>query len=309
MSWATKEPGGRTIYTGTTTTTTTTATNASPTRTGGGWSGSVSPQYGSVTKSNGGGGGTQQEQLRDDRDMNDVTKRMVKLAVEANDMADESLRGLESQNEEIKKQQDEVASMADQINIADRKMKGIRSFFSHLGNQFKKDNSNEHQKARQKYEKDYAKQNFKIEAEKQKIQELEHNSKIEINNCQLKLAAEKDEELMRQAKVQSHQDYKAIKRGGGPNNTESDGGPVIFGKNIVFQQNQVPGEQCEAENNLDEVALHVKQLKIKAENMNDLVVESHKRIADVHTDLNDVQARTVAATKKGEKIIKNDSFF
>jgi len=82
------------------------------------------------------------------------------------------------QNETIKKQQDEVATMADDLNVADRKLRGIRSFFSHLGNQFRKDNSGENQKARQKYEKEMAKTSFKTEAERLKNEEQEHDNKI-----------------------------------------------------------------------------------------------------------------------------------
>jgi len=234
--------------------------------------------------------------------MNAVTKRMVKTAIDANEIADESLRDLESQNEIIKKQQDEVALMGDQINIADRKIKGIRSFFSHLGNQFKKDNSGEHQKARQKYEKEHAKESFKIEAEKQKMDERDLNAKIELNTLELKLAAEGDAEQLRQAKVQSHQEMKAIKRGG------NTGENTVFLGKFMFEENEVPGQQCEAEDNLDEVGKQVKMMKTKAESMSDYVVESHRRIGDLHTELDQVQQRTVIATKKEEKILK-PSFF
>jgi len=224
------------------------------------------------------------------------------LAVNANEIADESLRDLESQNEIIKKNQDEIAIMGDQINVADRKIKGIRSFFSHLGNQFKKDNSGEHQKARQKYEKEHANESFRIEAEKQKVEERELNAKIERNNLELKLTTVEDAELLRKAKIQSHQEKKVVKRGG--NTDESN---VFMGK-FMFQANDVPGEQCEAEDNLDEVGKQVKLLKTKAEGMDDYVKESHTRIGDLHKNLDDVQQRTAMATKKEEKIIKNDSF-
>jgi len=223
------------------------------------------------------------------------------LAVNANDVADESLKQLEAQEAEIKKQQDEVASMADQINVADRKIKGIRSFFSHLGNHFKKDNSGEHQKARQKYEKELAKESFRNEAEKQKLEERKIDDRIEANNLRLVEAAERDAELLRQAKLQSHQEIKAVKKGG--NTAENN---VVIGK-FVFEENEI-GEQCEAEDNLDEVAKHVRSLKVKAETMNDFVEGSTKRIEDLNVDLNNVQDRTVAATKKGEKIIKKDTF-
>jgi len=218
---------------------------------------------------------------------------MLKLAVEANDIAYESLKGLEAQNEGIKDQQDEIAAMGDELNVADRKLKGIKSFFSHIGNQFRKDNSGEHEKARQKYEKEYAKQNFKNEAEKQKMQEEDMNVKVSVNNEELKKAAEEDAELLKQAKQESQQQWKSMKKGG-----ESDG--VFMGK-FNFEENEVPGEQCEAENNLEDVSKHVKILKSKAEAMNDYVIESKVRISDLHNDLDGVKDRTVGATMKGEK--------
>jgi len=226
---------------------------------------------------------------------------MLKLAVNANEVADESLNQLEAQEAEIKKQQDEVASMADQINVADRKIKGIRSFFSHLGNHFKKDNSGEHQKARQKYEKELAKENFRNEAEKQKLDEEKMDQKIHANNLRLVEATERDAQQLQQAKLQSHQELKAIKRGG--NTAENN---LVLGK-FVFQENEI-GEQCEAEDNLDEVAKQVKSLIPKAETMTDFVKGSSDRIEQLNVELNDVQQRTVAATKKGEKIVKKDTF-
>lgn len=227
---------------------------------------------------------------------------MLKLAVECDDMANESIKGLEEQNETIKKQQDEVASMADELNVADRKLKGIRSFFSHLGNQFKKDNSAEHQKARQKYEKDLAKNNFKSESERLKNEDQKHEDDFKSLQQKQKEMLDRDAEELRRAKDQSRQDYKAVKKG-------ADAGDSVFMGKFNFQANELPGEQCEAENDLDQIGQHVKALKTKAETMKVYVEESNKRIDDLHTDLKDVQNRTQNATKKGEKIIKNDSFF
>jgi len=286
--WATKEPV-RNYSTGSS------LTKSSSTNQ---WS-SSSPKspYSTSTTSN------DSTQVQDTRDINEVTKRMLKLAVESDDMANESLKGLEEQNEIIKKQQDEVASMADELNVADRKIKGIRSFFSHLGNQFKKDNSGEHQKARQKYEKENAKTNFKNEGDKMKNEEKKHEDEFKDLQEQQKQILEQDQVKMREAKEQSRQDYKAAKKGG-----EATGDTVFMGK-FSFQANALPGEQCEAENDIDQIGNHVKGLKSKAEAMKGYVDESNKRIGDLHTDLKDVQDRTQVATKKGDKIIKNDSFF
>jgi len=85
---------------------------------------------------------------------------------------------------------------------------------------------------------------------------------------------------------------------------ETNGDTVFMGK-FGFQANALPGEQCEAEDDLDQVADHVKSLKAKAEAMKGYVDESQKRIGDLNTDLTDVKERTVVATKKGEKIIKS----
>jgi len=107
---------------------------------------------------------------------------MVRLAVEANEMGSESLKELEIQNESIKNQQDTVGQMADELNVADRKLRGIKSFFSHIGNQFKKDNSTEHQKARQKYEKEIAKSNFAKEDERIKVDDKNTKMTTKILN-------------------------------------------------------------------------------------------------------------------------------
>eukprot|EP01123_Difflugia_compressa_P012796 TRINITY_DN561_c0_g1_i2.p1 TRINITY_DN561_c0_g1~~TRINITY_DN561_c0_g1_i2.p1 ORF type:complete len:253 (-),score=64.15 TRINITY_DN561_c0_g1_i2:151-840(-) len=227
--------------------------------------------------------------------MDAVTGRMLKMAVEANNIADETLKSLDNQNEIIKKQQDETAEMQDMLNVADRKISGIRSIFSHIGNAFKKDNSTEHQKARQNYEKERAKETFKKEAIRQKMEEKELDSKIQSTNLELNQTAEKDAQHLKQAKLQSKQEIKHGSR-------SSD--PVVMGK-FVFEEIEVPGEQCQAENNLDEVGKHVKMLKAKAQTMGDYVDESKERISDLHNNLNDVHQRTVNATKKEEKIIKS----
>jgi len=271
---------------------------------GGGWSStSPKPLYSTTTESPS-SQATMTSQVQGDRDINDVTKRMLKLVTEADEMANESLKGLETQNESIKKQQDEIAGMADELNVADRKIKGIRSFFSHLGNQFKKDNSGEHQKARQKYEKELAKTSFKTEAEKMKNDDRKHEEDFEQLQETQKQILEQNHHLLEQAKHQSKQEIKAVKKG----NAQANGDVVVMGK-FTFQSNELPGEQCEAENDLDQIGQYVKSLKTKAEAMNTYVDESKTRIEDLHTDLKDVQGRTVNATKKGEKIIKNDSFF
>eukprot|EP01123_Difflugia_compressa_P012797 TRINITY_DN561_c0_g1_i3.p1 TRINITY_DN561_c0_g1~~TRINITY_DN561_c0_g1_i3.p1 ORF type:complete len:255 (-),score=59.76 TRINITY_DN561_c0_g1_i3:151-846(-) len=229
--------------------------------------------------------------------MDAVTGRMLKMAVEANNIADETLKSLDNQNEIIKKQQDETAEMQDMLNVADRKISGIRSIFSHIGNAFKKDNSTEHQKARQNYEKERAKETFKKEAIRQKTEEKDLDTKIQSTNLELKQATEKDSEQLKQAKLQSKQEIKQASRSGSP-------APVVLGK-FVFEEVEVPGEQCQAENNLDEVGKHVKMLKAKAQTMGDYVDESKERISDLHNNLNDVHQRTVNATKKEEKIIKS----
>jgi len=115
---------------------------------------------------------------------------------------------------------------------------------------------------------------------------------------------EENGHLLEQAKHQSKQDIKAVKKG----NAQANGDVVVMGK-FTFQANNLPGEQCEAENDIDQIGQYVKSLKSKAEAMNTYVDESNRRIEDLNTDLKDVQGRTVNATKKGEKIIKNDSFF
>jgi hypothetical protein len=270
---------------------------------GGGWNNSTPRSVYATSPSSNNTSDNTQAQINDTRDITEVTKRMKKLAVESDEMANETLKGLEMQNETIKKQQDEVANMADDLNVADRKLRGIRSFFSHLGNQFRKDNSGEHQKSRQKYEKEMAKTSFKTEAERMKNEEQEHETKFTEWQEKQKLQQDRDAQQLHQAKLQSQKDYKAMKKG-----NEAPGDTVFMGK-FNFQVNAVPGEQCEAENDLDEIGQHVKGLKQKAEAMKGYVEESDKRIADLHTDLRSVQDRTVVATKKGEKIIKNDSFF
>jgi len=115
---------------------------------------------------------------------------------------------------------------------------------------------------------------------------------------------EADAQRMAQAKVQSKQEMKALKKGA----TQANGDTVFMDK-FSFQVNELPGEQCEAENDLDLLGQHVKSLKTKAEAMGTYVDESNRRIGDLHNDLNDVQGRTVIATKKEEKIIKSESFF
>jgi len=144
---------------------------------------------------------------------------------------------------------------------------------------------------------------LKNEGDRMKNEEKIHEDEYKALQEHQKQILDQDAIKMREAKDKSRQDYKAAKKGG-----DATGDTVFMGK-FNFQANALPGEQCEAENDIDQIGNHVKSLKSKAEAMNGYVVESNKRIGDLHTDLKDVQNRTQVATKKEEKIIKNDSFF
>jgi len=63
---------------------------------------------------------------------------MLNLAAQTNDVADHTLRELDSQNEKLKNQQEEVAEIHDALNVSERKLRGIKSFWGNIGNAFKK---------------------------------------------------------------------------------------------------------------------------------------------------------------------------
>jgi len=219
---------------------------------------------------------------------------MLNLAAQTSDVADHTLRELDSQNEKLKNQQDEVAEIHDSINVSERKLRGIKSFWGNLGNAFKKNNSQEHRKEREKYEKEMAKEKLKEAEEKAKRDDGQTNEKITQHQQETKTYVDSQSDSMKQAQAQSKAQVKS-------GNTGND--DMVSGK-FVFVDRGDSGK-CEAERDLDDVGEYVSQLKQKAMVMTGALDESATRIDNLNVEMNRAQGRTQALNKKADSILKS----
>jgi len=210
-------------------------------------------------------------------------------------VADHTLRELDSQNEKLKQQQDEVAEIHDALNVSERKLRGIKSFWGNLGNAFKKNNSQEHKKEREKYEKEMAKGKLKEAEEKAKRDDVQTNQKIAQQQQETKTYVDAQTDTMKQAQVQSKAQVKS-------GNTNNDA--LVSGK-FVFEERKDALAKCEAERDLDDVGDYVSQLKQKALVMTGALDESNIRIDNLNTEMNRAQGRTQTLNKKADSILKS----
>lgn len=231
----------------------------------------------------------------DQEDVTATTKRMLNLVVTTNDVADHSLREIETQNEKLKNQQGEVAEIHDSLNVSAVKLRGIKSFWGNLGNAFKKDKSQEHRKEREKYEKELAKSKLKAAEEKANKEDTMMREKVEVHQQEMKNYVATQQDSMKQAQVQSKSQVKAGTVG-------SDS--VVTGK-FVFEERKDPLHQCEAERDLDDIGDYVSQLKQKAMVMTDALGESCMRLNDLNSEMDRAHQRTQAVNKKADSILKS----
>jgi len=219
---------------------------------------------------------------------------MLSLAAQTNDVADHTLRELDTQNEKLKNQQDEVAEIHDALNVSDRKLRGIKSFWGNLGNAFKKNNSQEHRKDREKYEKDMAKGKLKAAEEKASQEDTRTSEKLAQNQQDQQAYVSAQADAMKQAQAQSKTQVKS----GNTNDA------LVSGK-FVFEERQDTLTKCEAERDLDEVGDFVSQLKQKAMVMGGALDESNTRLDTLNSEMNRAQLRTQAVNKKADSILKS----
>jgi hypothetical protein len=64
---------------------------------------------------------------------------------------------LQKQGDQIRKIQRDLDEIQDNLNVGDRKLRGISSIWGAIGNKFRRDNSQEHKKKREKTEKELMK--------------------------------------------------------------------------------------------------------------------------------------------------------
>jgi len=227
-------------------------------------------------------------------DVTGTTKGMLNLVKQTNDVADHTLRELDSQNEKLKNQQDEVAEIHDDLNVAGRKIRSIKSFWGGLGNFFSKDKGHEHRNARQKYEKDMAKDKLKGAETLQKEEDATMKERVVVHQQNLKTYVDEQNPTMQQAKDQSKAQVKS---------GNTDGGMV--GGKFVFAERKDNIEMCEAERDLEEIGEYTNQLKQKAFVMGGAINETTSRVENLNEEMERANERTKAANRKQDKILKS----
>jgi len=216
------------------------------------------------------------------------------MVEQTNDVADATLRELDSQNEKIKQQQDEAAEIHDALNVSERKLLGIKSFWGNLANAFKSDKSQEHKNQRQKYEKEMAKDKIRgAESQAQQEDEL-MQEKLATHKEDMKTYMEGQSTGLKQAQVESK---AQIKSGAPPQSSMTAG-------KFVFQERTDVHDKCEAERDLDQIGEYVSALKEKAVVMGDTTKQSNQRINDLTVDMDNATERTKALNQKADKFLK-----
>jgi len=221
---------------------------------------------------------------------------MLNLAAQTNDVADHTLRELDSQNEKLKNQQEEVAEIHDALNVSERKLRGIKSFWGNIGNAFKKDKSHEHRKEREKYEKEMAKSKLKAAEEKAVQEDVQTREKVAANDREMKTYMTTQQDSMKQAQAASKAQLK--------NSPPSPDSSLVAGK-FVFEERKDTLEKCEAERDLDDIGEYVSQLKQKALVMTGALDEGNTRVSNLNTEMDRAHQRTIAVNKKADSILKS----
>jgi hypothetical protein len=203
-----------------------------------------------------------------------------------------------TQAEKLKNQQDEVAEIHDFLNVSERKLRGIKSFWGNLGNLFVKDKSQEHRNARQKYEKDLAKDKLKEADTKIKKEDVVMTEKAAAHQQSLKPYVDSQNDSLKQAKEQSKTQVKS-------GTATSPGSNNIVAGKFVFAERNDTTQKCEAECDLDDIGDYVSQLKQKAMVMGGAIDESATRLDNLNVEMDRAHSRTKASNKKVNSILNS----
>jgi len=131
----------------------------------------------------------------------------LKTAYETQEIAANTSLELRSQGERLKKIQDDVDEIQDNLNVGERKLRGISSIWGALGNKFRKDNSREHRKKRAKNEKKLAqKTKQKEKPDTKKETNDDNNNNNNKNNNSNKSQSNNDNARTNQGKEEFTED-------------------------------------------------------------------------------------------------------
>jgi len=217
------------------------------------------------------------------------------------DVADATLSDLHEQNEKVVGMQDDLAEMHDDLDVADRKLKGTGNFFGIVF--AKKKPAQRHMKERGEYEKEMAKEEIKEEARRQKEGE---RINVDATAARMKaMQASLDDPELKRGLKEAKKHPTAVPKAGRQASEDGDADPMVFASgDFVFEERaEGAGEEIQAEKDLDAIHTHVTSLKEKAQLMGKSVDESQRRLGDLHGEMDRADARTKGGIKKGDKII------
>eukprot|EP01128_Nolandella_sp_AFSM9_P003333 TRINITY_DN1421_c0_g1_i1.p1 TRINITY_DN1421_c0_g1~~TRINITY_DN1421_c0_g1_i1.p1 ORF type:complete len:362 (+),score=122.07 TRINITY_DN1421_c0_g1_i1:103-1086(+) len=226
------------------------------------------------------------------KDANKTTGRMLAKLEETNMIADATIDTMVEQNEQLSAIQDDLAEVHNDINYSEKKLASTKDFF---GNVFKKKRVNHH-KARAKGEKEYAKERMdesqaQLAADDQRLHD--QTKELEAQRSEWASGASKDLHAAKKA-------GKANRKAGG----ESEGGSWQSGNFMFEERLDGTGEQVQAEEDLEHIYRHVKDLNIKAKEMGQLGEQSLRQVQNIDDETVRAQMRTKKNIEREEKILK-----
>lgn len=217
-----------------------------------------------------------------------TTQRMLRLAQETSDIADNTINQLELQRDELARQQREVAEMHDDLNVADKKMKAVKSGWGNLANITSSKKNDQYTKGLNKWEEQREKNINRQEREDQKNAYAQ--SKVDVANNS-KFIKDTNHDLHKEHhdyKKQSRAEAKNVQKGRQEQREET----VNFGGFIFEERIEGTGPKHQSERDLEELAVYTQSLKEKAYIQAELTQQTTDQIQWINDGVSHADARS-----------------
>jgi len=228
---------------------------------------------------------------------------MLRLAQETTDIADNTITALERQNEELRRQQEEVAGLNNDLNTAEKKMKAIKSGWGGLANIGSSKKKNQYTKQLDKWEHERDKGNFKQDAALQKAHAEEHKQHLRENEEAIDQTTKGLRKEQHQAKKDSRLETKAIVKG----NADERDQTVNYGGFVFEERIEGTGPKHQAEQDLEHLAVYTEGLKTKSFTMGQQIGEGKDRINNIQINLETASVRTQELNNNMQRYVKKNS--
>jgi len=228
------------------------------------------------------------DEMRSKQAPSETLKRMLITAQEATDVADYTIMKLEAQNEELKRQQDEMADIHNDLNKSEKKMTSIKSVFGGLATIGSGKSSDQYTKERQKYEHEREKTAYRDEKTQSNEQVKQNKWAQHENKEMIGNTLHNDKKDIHQAKKESRQQVKDVRKG----RAELGEGNLVMDGFVFEERIEGAGEECEEELQMRQLHGMTSGLKERAWAASNQVTESRERLENLDKTMEHAQERT-----------------